>query len=179
MSVFKKCTKCGIDKPIDMFHKQEKGKYGRRGSCKACFSEYSKERMKNPVIKKRYDAFNAEFRKNNPNYGKKWRNENAEHSKEYQKRWLVMNRHIHNAKCAKRRAAQLNATPKWANQESIKSLYSLASFLNMATFSNGYHIDHIIPLQGKNVCGLHVENNLSILRAFDNRSKGNSFVDFS
>ena len=58
-----------------------------------------------------------------------------------------------------------NATPKWANLEKIKLIYKLRP--------KDYHVDHIIPLQSKYVCGLHVENNLQYLLAKDNWSKGN------
>ena len=36
-----------------------------------------------------------------------------------------------------------------------------------------FHVDHIIPLKGKNVCGLHVENNLRIIDGLSNMKKGN------
>ena len=70
---------------------------------------------------------------------------------------------------AKRRAAKLNATPKWANLQKIKEIYN--------NCPQGYHVDHIIPLQGKNVCGLHVENNLQYLLARDNLVKSNKLLE--
>jgi hypothetical protein len=63
------------------------------------------------------------------------------------------------------RAAQLQRTPSWANLASIKKIYS--------NCPKGKHVDHIIPLQGELVCGLHVENNLQYLTAKENCSKGN------
>ena len=73
-----------------------------------------------------------------------------------------------NAKTNKRRAYKLKAVPKWANLEKIKDIYKHCG--------KGYHVDHIIPLRSPNVCGLHVENNLQILKARDNISKGNRFI---
>ena len=58
--------------------------------------------------------------------------------------------------------------PQWANKDKIKEIY-----INRP---NGYQVDHIIPLKGEFVSGLHVENNLQYLSAFDNRSKNNSFT---
>lgn len=68
----------------------------------------------------------------------------------------------------KRRAAKLNAIVAWTNLEKIKEKYK--------NCPKGYHVDHYFPLQGENVCGLHVENNLQYLPASKNISKGNKLI---
>jgi len=73
------------------------------------------------------------------------------------------------AKTAKYRAAKLQAIPKWANLKKIAQIYS--------TCPAGYHVDHIVPLQGVLVCGLHVEYNLQHLTAEANQKKSNSVAD--
>ena len=74
-------------------------------------------------------------------------------------------RAIYNFHSAMRRANVLQATPKWANLEKIREFY-----LNCP---KGYHVDHIVPLKGKDVCGLHIETNLQYLPALQNIKKGN------
>jgi hypothetical protein len=71
------------------------------------------------------------------------------------------------AKTAKRRSAKLKRTPEWANLSHIEEFY--------ANCPEGYEVDHIIPLQGKNVSGLHVENNLQYLTVVENRTKSNKY----
>lgn len=75
---------------------------------------------------------------------------------------------------AKRRAAQLKRTPPWANMTAIKAMYAEAQRLTAET-GVPHHVDHTIPLQGKKVSGLHVENNLQILTGSDNSKKGNRY----
>ena len=77
---------------------------------------------------------------------------------------------------AKRRAVKKHAYVKWANSTAIKHIYKQAETLTKLT-GIAFQVDHIIPLMGKNVCGLHVENNLQILTAYDNIRKYNNFVD--
>lgn len=77
-----------------------------------------------------------------------------------------------NALNAKRRAAILKATPKWADLEKIASIYEQAARRTMETGSP-YHVDHFYPLQGRTACGLHVHTNLCILPASQNIAKGN------
>jgi hypothetical protein len=65
------------------------------------------------------------------------------------------------------RANRLKRTPMWADLAKIKEIYD--------NCPEGYHVDHIIPLNGKTVSGLHVANNLQYLPANINCSKSNKF----
>ena len=69
----------------------------------------------------------------------------------------------------------LNATPLWADFDAIKVEYQLANWCSEVTGIK-YHVDHIVPLQGKLVCGLHVPNNLRVIPAVDNMRKHNKFT---
>lgn len=73
----------------------------------------------------------------------------------------------HAARNAKYKAATLQRTPSWANLDKIKEIYR--------TCPEGYHVDHIVPLQGELVSGLHIEYNLQHLPASENLAKGNNF----
>ena len=79
----------------------------------------------------------------------------------------VNGRKVRNALQAKRRSRKLQRTPAWADLEAIKQFY-----LNCP---EGYHVDHDVPLQGENISGLHVLNNLVYLTAEDNLKKGNKW----
>lgn len=73
----------------------------------------------------------------------------------------------------KRKMTVKQATPNWLSELDelfIKEIYSLA-VLRSKALSIDYHVDHIIPLHGKNVCGLHVPSNLQLLPASENLRK--------
>lgn len=66
-------------------------------------------------------------------------------------------------------------TPKWANLDAIAAIYAEAR--RMTTESGvQFQVDHFIPIRHPLVCGLHVEDNLNILTASENRSKGNRLM---
>lgn len=87
------------------------------------------------------------------------------------------NRAKFNAYDANRRAAKIERTPGWiteANNAAIMATYDKARLLTKETGIE-HHVDHIIPLQGSLVSGLHVPENLQILTAAENLGKSNSF----
>jgi hypothetical protein len=76
------------------------------------------------------------------------------------------------AKGAARRAAKLQATPAWCDLTTIADIYRRAQQLTLETGIN-HDVDHIVPLRGKNVWGLHIPINLQILTSTANRRKFN------
>lgn len=73
---------------------------------------------------------------------------------------------------AARRARE--AAPAWANREHIDLYYFAASVLSKR-LGTSLHVDHVIPLRGRTVCGLHTPENLRIVTATVNMAKGNRF----
>lgn len=74
----------------------------------------------------------------------------------------------------KRRAAKLNRTPPWSDLDAMRAIYEQARRLTVETGIQ-HHVDHVIPLQGKRVSGLHVPGNLQILTGSENSKKRNRY----
>lgn len=87
------------------------------------------------------------------------------------RKWSKANSKKELAKCRKYQASKKNATPPWLTKAQIKEMQDI--YVNCL---EGYEVDHIIPLQGKNVKGLHVPWNLRYLKISDNRKKSNKFI---
>lgn len=87
------------------------------------------------------------------------------------KAWVRANPGARAAQRARRDAAELRATPVWADQDAITSLYRLAAIMSRF-IGTTLHVDHRVPLRGKTVCGLHCEANLQIIPASANAIKG-------
>lgn len=81
------------------------------------------------------------------------------------------------AQSNKRRAAKLQRTPNWLTPTDFKFMeayYKLAKVIENH-IGEKVHIDHVVPLQGRTVSGLHVPSNLKVMFAEDNLSKSNKF----
>ena len=120
---------------------------------------------------KRWRAENADRIKQTT---EKWREENADKRRETFRRWAKENTDKRAATEAKRKAIKKQACPPWADLSEIEKFYTQARVLTETT-GEEHHVDHIVPLQGRKVCGLHVETNLQVLTATENIRKGNRF----
>ena len=110
---------------------------------------------------------------------KRWKHtpEGKKQRADYQRsaRNTVKGRAAHLAAAAKRRLAKRNACPSWLSDRQhneMKVIYLKAVSMEKKT-GEKYHVDHIAPLQGENICGLHVPWNLEPLTAVVNLSKAN------
>ena len=185
------CSKCEELKSIESFNKDSSRGSGIKYSCKSCEANYYLDN------KEHIDERNKKWSQNNldkvSSYQKTYRKDNKEkiiiESKLYRKNNKKKEAYRHkiyrqnnpdkiNANVAKYRAAKLNRTPSWLTEKEeqlIKDLYSKAKDLEKI-YGINYHVDHIIPLQGKLVSGLHIPSNLQIITAKDNLSKGNTYI---
>lgn len=181
------CAKCGVEKPLEEFHRQKDGKFGRRSLCKVCTAKYREgNREKIRERARQYREGNPEkvreaaarYREGNREKILEWHRrygkENLEKIRERHRQYREANPEKRAANRAKRRAAKLNRTPSWADIEHIKQFYEARQAISEAT-GREYHVDHMIPLQGKTVSGLHVPGNLQIIPAERNMSKSNTF----
>ena len=101
---------------------------------------------------------------------KQW---NAERKKIYR----AANKHLTNSYASRRRASLLQRIPIWQTEFDalkIKCIYSIATMLSRVN-NEPWTVDHIIPLQGKIVSGLHVPSNLQVMRARENEAKRNKY----
>lgn len=101
-----------------------------------------------------------------------WAKRNKERLRDYREQ----HRPQHASRQRARMAVHRNAFPSWADRKRIASIYIEAATLTKDT-GRLYEVDHIIPLQGKTVCGLHVENNLQVLLSEQNRQKSNLLLE--
>jgi hypothetical protein len=90
------------------------------------------------------------------------------------RQWQINNPDKANANAANYRSRKLNATPSWFEKEDVLELYMEAASRSKNEGVD-YHVDHIVPLQSKFVCGLHCLANLEIITAIENRRKHNLY----
>ena len=172
----KTCIKCDLDKPLKEFCKASANKDGYAGTCKRCKKEY------NTLNKDKLNLANKKYKSNNPGVGKEttaeWRKNNSTKLVEYSERWRKKNRIRSNVISASRKRRLREATPKWVGKQELDRIHMLYTISSWITNNIGIemHVDHKIPLQGKNVSGFHCLSNLQIITAKDNLKKSNSFI---
>ena len=157
---------CSTTKSVEDFSmkKGSDGVYRRRSCCKKCH-------VKSTAI----------WRKKNPGKLKNLRLKELENNRIRASDYYYDNRYkpeFQAKRCkeaAKRRATKIKATPEWLSEDHIREidyLYWLSKDISI-TSGEQYHVDHIIPLKGKGVCGLHVPWNLQVIPSDINLRKSN------
>ena len=150
------CSLCKEEKSLSLFNKRGGKEAGYRSFCKKCKAAkdakiYNSDKRRNLYLSKH--------------------DQEKEARKDYYKR----NKESYFVRKAQRRAKTLQAIPNWYNSFDafvLKEAYELCK-LRKKLLGIYYEVDHIVPLQGKNVCGLHWYKNWAVIPKHENRSKGN------
>jgi hypothetical protein len=147
------CSKCRESKPFSEFNSCKSKKSGFQSFCKVC----SKTNNKN------WYKINKEKKLE---YGRNRYHEYIDYERNRSSSYFKQNLEKNRAKRAARRALEKQAIPLWFEKDKVALVYKKAQ-------EWGFEVDHIIPLQGELVCGLHCWANLQLLDITLNRKKHN------
>jgi hypothetical protein len=159
--MLKRYTVCKKEKELGYFYKKKDSKDGLRSRCKECTKASNSD-----YYLKNSDKVRSRV--------SEYREKHLDQIREYdrlrsKKRSPELNRYY----LSKKRAKLKKATPNWLKKEhylKIKTIYK-----ECVERGVDYNVDHIIPLNGKTVSGLHVPWNLQIIKNSDNFKKSNKF----
>jgi hypothetical protein len=200
----KVCKCCGIGKPEEEFYRRSSG--ALRAQCKPCKlkvdaahrlvnadarraqqKQYHAANREHRVVqmRQRYDSVRGQdserrradyhaHRERELNAARKYYEANKEQAAARKKDWVARNRGKVNAFNKARKVRATMAMPPWADREKIESIYRTAE--EFKALGLDVHVDHIIPLQGTTVSGLHVHDNLRVILASDNIAKSNKLL---
>lgn len=186
MEGVKTCTRCGDTKPRDQFYDDSRYKDGKNSHCKTCKNR-AWQAWRDANFKPRRQAEAAQRREQRAAERAATHDARVEakraRKREAQARyrranpdafrdWVAKNRPRYNSLKRQQKVGRAKATPVWADAFLIEEHYHLAQLRTEAT-GIAWHVDHIVPLRGANVSGLHVEHNLQVIPAQMNLAKGN------
>lgn len=103
-----------------------------------------------------------------------WREANPESHRVSQTKYAAAHKAKYAALCRKRQADQLQRTPVWADLKKIEKVYEESRMMTLM-MDEPWHVDHVIPLRGRRVSGLHVHTNLQLLPGVENVRKNNRY----
>jgi hypothetical protein len=191
----KTCIRCNCDKPLLLFAKDAQRKDGFSPYCKDCHDAARRASYRGSTDKAAHRARVADWRAKNLEKARelsratharhsekrnaasvKYREENREHTRALCRKWAKDNAAKMLLTNADRRAKKHQATPAWAGDEFdrfvVAEAYDIAKKRTVATGIK-WHVDHMVPLRNKLVCGFHCAANISVIPAVENHIKGN------
>lgn len=177
----KGCTKCGQLLPRSLFTAERRNRSGLKSWCKPCCSAHIVNRCKaDPSVLEKRRAYTA-ARRQDPLIAEKsrasaaaWNAANKARHLENVRRWKSENQDAVAAYCAVKKGKRLLRKVAWADNEAIVAVYRQARELTEQTGMQ-WDVDHIVPLLGRRISGLHVHTNLQVMLATTNRKKSNSY----
>lgn len=164
----KQCSKCKQTKLFSDFGKHSKNKDGLQYYCKTCRKE---------VCSASFKKISEQTKEKRHKVSQKWKKENLEKVKAYAKEYRQTKKAKRTSLERKRQLSKIQRTPKWLSSFDLVYIECLYQVAAMRTKESGesWHVDHVIPLQGKNVSGLHVPSNLKVIPAKENLQKSNKY----
>jgi len=171
----KTCNLCRQSKPLTEFYRdRHRSPDGYMYRCKACDAQAQAQNPNREANRKRTAENRREFRNERARAKTK-----ADRIAKYQERLLRENEieEAYKRHRAARMLAKQTATPVWTTSEDRSralQIYATSAMLQELTCTL-YDVDHIVPLQAENVCGLHVWWNLQPIPRGINRQKNNLF----
>lgn len=142
----RQCTSCLALKPLDAFQRRKDSPDGLNRACKSCLS--TRKRAEYAQKREYYMRKTKDYEKNRKKSDPGWRN-----------MWNARQR---------LKKQNPNSVPKW-----LKSTDLLPVYRECAKKGPGHVVDHIVPIRGRDVCGLHVPWNLQVLTLDENNRKSN------
>ena len=194
----KQCRVCTELKDDSDFYRRLTSRDGFRSECKVCLNaqqhtryiarheankewhreHYRKKMELNPtwqadnyaVHREKMSVYNATY------YREHYRSKRLAQVKQ----WVQDNPGMANASKKAYKVAKINACPPWVRSNPelmwvMSQVYDLAA-MRSEMFGFPWHVDHVVPLRGKVVSGLHVPWNLQVIPGVDNMSKSNKFT---
>ncbi len=150
----KTCKICNTTKELSCFYVVNKTTKQRCARCSDCYLQIQNNKRNENI---------EEYNKNSLAYAKKWQQNNKGKVSFLARQYKL---------------SKTKQTPNWLSEEQIKEIlveYELSAWCTEVTGIK-YQVDHVVPLRGKQVCGLHVPWNLQVIPAIDNIKKSNKFV---
>lgn len=146
----------------------------RKQATIKAWSKANKEKRSQEAAKRYEENKDAILASNRQKYHANLENERARSSA-----YAKAHREEHNARVRKYRESRIERTPAWTNESDKLRMQCYYQVAKMRTRETGeiWSVDHIVPLQGENVSGLHVSWNLQVITKRENIAKGNKLIE--
>jgi hypothetical protein len=185
MPLQKMCNRCKQEKPTNAFYANKRMKDGLNTFCIECHKADNVTRKAKNRAQPEFREAELEYKKayREKNVGQRaayitqWRARKKAHVAAYSAAYRQANRARSAYLCQKRKIALTQRIPKWLTDDDfwvIEQAYELAA-LRTERLGVEFHVDHVIPLRGRNVSGLHVPQNLQVVTWLENQRKSNFY----